>query len=143
MKIIQSLYAGGTRGARVLNLAVAVVWVLGSALHFFNVIEIEIPQELAESIIWVFILAYVTAISSFLSLAVQKYRETLKYLSLHFGALLSSIIAAGFAAEYPPLSMTTITSTGFALWLLGAAYFAMESCRACEKEVPNDSTIGN
>lgn len=131
MKIIHSLYAGGTRGARVLNLAVSLVWALGTLLYLLKVIEIEIPKELIESIVLVFALSCVTTISSLLSLVVKCYRETLKYISLHFGALLNAIVASGFAVQYPPLSMTTITSALFALWLLGAAYFAMESCKEC------------
>lgn len=128
MKIINTLYAGGTRGARVLNFSVSLMWTLGIFLYSLKIIPVDIPPELTESLVYVFALAFVTSVSSLLSLLVQKYREILKYLSLHLGALLNALISAGFAAEYPPLSMTAVSSVLFSIWLLGAAYFAMETC---------------
>lgn len=126
MKIISSLYAGGTRGARVLNAAVALIWSLGTLVGYYGWLNIEIPGFTHP--LGLLFLASTTFIISILSLVVTKFRETLKYLSLHLGALLNTLIAAYFATQIP-IAMTSITSALFAIWLLGAAYFAMECCQ--------------
>ena len=128
--MIKELYAGGTRGARVLNLVISIAWLIAIILDSLG-FEVEIPNEFAKTDPHISVLIVLNILVAIASLLRIKFREIAKYVSLHLGALFHALIAAYLTLESPPLDMMVITSTLFSLWLLGAAYFSMSECKDC------------
>lgn len=130
---IDSLYVGGTRGARVLNLLVGLVWAMCLTYNKLNYNYIEIPEGIKNDINLYLVVGITTCILSLSSLIAQRYRTTLKYIGLHTGSLFHSMIAVGYSVGTHNITITSINSMMFAMWLLGAAYFDMErSCNSCD-----------
>lgn len=130
--IINNLYSGGTRGARVLNLSLHSVWVIALILHFTELLEVQIPRGLGGEIHLVLAMAIVTVGLSALSFLGGRFRSLFKCLSLHSGALTQAWIFGGLTMDYPPLEIQSVTAFMFSLWLLGAAYFVIEKECVCK-----------
>ena len=130
---INSLYVGGTRGARVLNLLVSLVWICGLTSSKLRYDYIVIPEGIKEDINLFLAVALTTSVLSFSSLIARQNRITLKYIGLHTGSLFHAMVAVGYSLGSHNITVSSITSMMFAMWLLGAAYFDMESsCQSCD-----------
>lgn len=130
---INSLYVGGTRGARVLNLLVSLVWIVSLVSHKLGYYYIELPEDIKDDINLFLAVALTTSALSFSSLIARQYRTTLKYIGLHTGSLFHAMVAVGYSIGAHNITVASIASMMFAVWLLGAAYFDMErSCQSCD-----------
>lgn len=159
---IHSLYFGGTRSVRVINVIISLAWFIALLLHSAADFKLQIPQELQQSVRLginyangghhgleflrtnsdagnagndlkvLLIMTLFSAVTGIGSLICTKFRHILKYVSLHAGALAQALISAAYTAYYPPLTMIAVTSLIMALWFLGAAYFVMEEPKNCQ-----------
>lgn len=149
-RFIQTLYFGGTRSVRVINLITSLTWLIALFLHSTTDFQLALPMginnqphlahlahlahpaysELGPEVRILIIMSLLSTVTAGGSLMLRKYRHCLKYVSLHAGALTQALISAAYTAGYPPLTMTAVTSIIMALWFLGAAYFVMEEPEA-------------
>lgn len=138
-RFIQTLYFGGTRSVRVINLITSLIWLIALVLHSTTDFQLALPMgidnqpyqhpadsEFGPEVRILIIMSLLSTVTAGGSLLLRKYRHCLKYVSLHAGALTQALISAAYTAGYPPLTMTAVTSIIMALWFLGAAYFVME-----------------
>ena len=131
---INSLYVGGTRSARVLNLLVSLVWIVSLTSSKLCYDYIKVPDGIREDINLFLAVALTTSVLSFSSLIAKQYRTTLKYIGLHTGSLFHAMVAVGYSIGTQNITVSSITSMMLAMWLLGAAYFDMErSCEGCDQ----------
>lgn len=124
-KIVDCLYQGGTRSPRVVNAAISSIWVFGIFLDSTGLIPMGL-HPVADMLGIVFTMFSLSALTSLLSFLDWRFAKTMKYLSLHLGACSHALVIVGLLGIYPPLEITTITSTTFAFWLLGAAYYDLD-----------------
>lgn len=125
--MLKFFYGSSTRTVRILNLTMALIYLLVSIMYFSGHIVVYLPVANNGFIIPIMVIVVFNILFNTLSFIIHKQypRRLFKVMSLLLGALHQACVAAAYVNDYPPFQSMVLVSLVFVIWFIGAAYYVV------------------
>lgn len=125
--MLRFFYGSSTRTVRVLNLTMALIYLIISIMYFSGYVVVYLPVANNGFIAPILTVVVFNIIFNILSFTIHKQhaRRLFKVMSLLLGALHQVCVAAAYVNDYPPFQSMILVALIFVIWFIGAAYYVV------------------